>query len=116
MYEHTILSVYLYKSNQNQMKQDVFDQYVDRVCDLSGISRELMFDRSKRRELSDARFLLYYLCHRRRIKPCYIEKYMKDNGYVITHSTIIHGIKAVNKKVEEDSDYASIVRDIERMV
>lgn len=98
------------------MKQDVFNQYVERVCDLFGIERLSLFTKLKKRELSDARFLLYYLCARRGIKPCYIEKYMKDNGYDITHSTILHGVKVTSEKVREDKDYASIVKDIERLV
>lgn len=98
------------------MKQDVFNEYAERVCELFSISKRSLFDKSKKREFSDARFLLYYLCHRRRIKPCYIERYMKENGYVITHSTILYGVREVTKRVEEDSDYSSIVRDIERTV
>jgi chromosomal replication initiator protein len=98
------------------MKQDVFNQYVDRICDLFYISRESLFTKSKKREFSDARYLLYYLCVRRNIQPCYIEKYMTEGGYAITHSTILHGVGAASKKVQEDSDYASIIKEIERSV
>lgn len=98
------------------MKQEVFNQYTDRICSLFSIERESLFEKSKKRELSDARYLLYYLCVRRKMKPCYIEKYMKENGYVITHSTILHGVATVSDKVREDKDYESIVRDIERKV
>jgi hypothetical protein len=46
----------------------------------------------------------------------YIEKYMVDAGYDITHSSIIHGISAVEKRIAEDKDYVSVVKDVERAV
>jgi chromosomal replication initiation ATPase DnaA len=98
------------------MKQDVFNQYVDRVSDLFSVSREELFSKSKRRELSDARHLLYYLCAKRPIQISYIQKYMKECGYQIQHSSIIHGIKSIEEKVDKDKDYLSIVKDINKAV
>ena len=57
------------------MKQDVFNQYVDRVTDLYQIKKFELFSKSKKRELVDARHLLYYLCAKRPMKLIYIQKY-----------------------------------------
>jgi hypothetical protein len=46
----------------------------------------------------------------------YIERFMCDAGYEIRHSSIIAGINSVKKKVENDSDYNQIVKDIQKAV
>jgi len=37
---------------------------------------------------------------------------MKERGYNIGHSTIIHGIAQVEKKMEEDSDVRTIIEQL----
>lgn len=98
------------------MKQDVFNQYVERISHLFNVSEEELFSKSKKRELVDARHLLYYLCSQRPMRINYIQKYMNDKGYVIQHSSIIHGIKVIEEKLKNDNDYVSIVKDIQRAV
>ena len=98
------------------MKQDVFNQYVDRIIDLFGISREELFSKSKKREIVDARYLLYYLCHKRPMTITYIQRFMKANGYDIQHSSVIHGINDVAGRVKEDADYIQIVKDLDKAV
>lgn len=98
------------------MKHDVFNQYVERVSDLFGISKDEIFSKSKKRELVDARHLVYYLCSKRPMQVTYIQKYMNEAGYDIKHSSIIHGISAVEQKIAEDKDYVSVVREVERAV
>jgi hypothetical protein len=41
---------------------------------------------------------------------------MSKNDYSVEHSTIIHGIKSMEKKVIEDKDYSVIIKDIDRAV
>ena len=98
------------------MKHDVFNQYVERVSDLFGISKDEIFSKSKKRELVDARHLVYYLCSKRPMQVTYIQKYMNEAGYDIKHSSIIHGISAVEQKIAEDKDYVSVVTEVERAV
>lgn len=98
------------------MKSDVFNQYVDRISELFNISREELFSKSKRRDLVDARHLLYYLCFKRPMNLSYIQKFMKDSGYSIQHSSVIHGINTVANRVKEDSDYMQVVKDLEKAV
>jgi chromosomal replication initiation ATPase DnaA len=98
------------------MKQDIFNQYTDRVIDLFRISKEELFSKSKKREIVDARHLLYYLCHKRPMTITYIQKYMNDNGYEIQHSSVIHGINSVSFRVKDDADYMQIVKEMDKAV
>ena len=98
------------------MKQDVFNQYVDRVVDLFSINKDDLFSKSKKRELVDARHLLYYLCSKRPMRLNYIQKYMSDNGYKIQHSSVIHGIAVIEERIKTDNDYISIIKEVEKAV
>jgi chromosomal replication initiation ATPase DnaA len=98
------------------MKHDVFNQYVERVVDLFGITKEDFFSKTKKRAIVDARQLVYYLCAKRPMQITYIESYMNEAGYNISHPSIIHGISAVEKRIAEDKDYVSVVKEVERAV
>lgn len=98
------------------MKHDIFDQYVERASSLFDINRDEFFSKSKKRSLVDARHLVYYLCAKRPMQITYIEKYMNEAGYAITHSTVIHGIRSVKKRMADDKDYVSIVKELEQSV
>ena len=94
------------------MKNEIFNDYVERLVDAYKIPREEIFSKNKRMDVVDARHLLYYRCLKRKMQISYIQRYMKMNGYVIGHSSIIHGIKSVEVKVNEDSDYKQIINKI----
>lgn len=98
------------------MKHEIFNQYVERVTNLFDINKEDFFSKSKKRELVDARHLVYYLCAKRPMQITYIQKYMGEGGYIIEHSSIIHGISATEKKIVKDEDYVSVIKEIDRTV
>lgn len=98
------------------MKSDLFNQYVAAVCDLSGIEPTALFSKNKTRIISDARHLLYYMCSKRMMPVSYIKRYMKDNGYDTEGFVVSYGIKSVQKKIEKDPDYTSIVESIEKNI
>jgi chromosomal replication initiation ATPase DnaA len=94
------------------MKKGVFNEYLERVLNTFNITEEEIFTKSKRRDLVDARHLLYYLCYHRPMQIRYIQEYMEDYGYKVGHSSIIHGIEQVSDKVSEDMDYDTICREL----
>lgn len=94
------------------MKTKIFNQYVDRVCFLFNVDREVLFSKTKRRDVVDARHLLYYLCSQRPMRLVYIQEYMANNGYDINHSSIHHGISVVKEKMESDRDYVQEVSQL----
>ena len=94
------------------MKNNIFNEYVGKVLDLFNITETELFSKSRLTKHKDARYLLYYLCHKRPMEKHYIQEYMKERGYNIGHSTIIHGIAQVEKKMEEDSDVRTIIEKL----
>jgi chromosomal replication initiation ATPase DnaA len=98
------------------MKEDIFNQYVDRVISLFNISKDEFFSKTKKRNIVDARQLVYYLCSKRPIQITYINEFMRYNGYDVSHSVIIHGINVMKERAIDDRDYSSIIKEIERAV
>lgn len=102
------------QSKFNQMKREIFYQYVDKLCELFGITRDDLVSTNKRGDLSDARHLLYYLCSERQISISNILKYLSEIGMKTSHSTIQYGIKMVSEKVKSDKDYVQVINKIEK--
>lgn len=94
------------------MKQNIFNQYVKKVCDLFSIEDKLLFEKTKRKDVVDARHLLYYLCSKRPMRLVYIQEYMAERGYVINHSSIIYGVRVVTKRAKKDQDYQQAIKEI----
>jgi chromosomal replication initiation ATPase DnaA len=96
------------------MKIEIFNNYLDNIIKLYSIPKEWIFSKNKKMEVVDARHMLYYLCSKRKIPISYIQRYMDINGYAIGHSSIIHGIKSVEVKVNEDTDYKQLIKNLEK--
>lgn len=96
------------------MKFDVFNSYVTEVSNLFGIDEELLFTKTKQRDVVDARHMLYYLCKNRPMRIVYIQEYMLERGYKINHSSVIHGINQVKKRRRKDKDYVKAINEIEQ--
>jgi len=101
---------------KNQMHYPIFKQYRSQVSELFDINEEEIFTKSKRRDIVDARQLLYFLCSERPMRVRYIKQYMDDNGYSVGHSTIIHGIKLVKERLSYDEDLGAIIKIIQSCV
>lgn len=84
--------------------KELFDQYVNKVCEVYYIKPEELFRKTKRRDVSEARHLLYYLCYQRGIRPTTIQRLMDGRGYVCDHRPICYGISSVAKRVVNDGD------------
>ena len=94
------------------MKHQIFNIYVQKVCDIFSIEEELLFEKIKRQDVVDARHLLYYLCSQRFMKVVYIMEYMAEKGYVIGNSSVQYGINAVKKRAKKDADYKTFIKEI----
>ncbi|QDP59014.1 MAG: hypothetical protein GOVbin1678_56 [Prokaryotic dsDNA virus sp.] len=94
------------------MKREIFNNYVLKIIDLYRISKEDFFTKTKKRACVDARHFVYYLCHKRNVRIRYIQDYMEENGYEITHSSVIHGISKMSKEVEKDGDYLPVIEKL----
>jgi len=95
------------------MKADIFNEYADKVCEIFAIDRESLFTKSKRRDIVDARQMLYYLCYKRPMRLVYIQEYMAENGYPINHSSVLHGISVAKGRYKKDKDYVRVIKEVE---
>ena len=96
------------------MKQNIFNQYAEKVCDIFSIEDKSLFEKNKRKDVVDARHLLYFLCAERPMKIVYIQEYMAEKGYIINHTSILYGIRKVTERVKTDKDYVKVIKDIKK--
>ena len=95
------------------MKREIFNKYVKSIANRFGITEEELFSKTKKRELVDARQMLYYLCTDRAMSIGYIQTYLKERGYAVSHSTIIHGTNRAKDLVNGDTDLSTMITNIE---
>lgn len=98
------------------MKKEIFNQYLNAIIKMYGIERSELLSNSKKRNVADARLLLYYLCHIRPMRYSEIQNYMKEEGYDPQHTPIIKGIKRISERIEKDHDYQVVVDRIKNKV
>jgi len=72
-----------------------------------------MFTKTKKREMVDARQMLYYLCMERPIRISYIQRFMEEQGHSVCHSTIIHGYKKAKEMIDKDQDFKDVVSKLQ---
>lgn len=94
------------------MKKQVFNHYVDVISREFGVSKKLIFTKTKRRDIVDARYMLYYVCKAKDFEISYIVNYMIQGGYDITHSTIIHGIDIMTDKINSNEQVKQLAESI----
>lgn len=98
------------------MKKKIFDDYLNALCKLFRIDKSEILSGSKKRDACDARHLLYYLCRIRPMTISSIQAFMTESGYDPQHTPIIRGIKKIEKKLKEDSDYQVIIDRIKNSI
>jgi chromosomal replication initiation ATPase DnaA len=75
-----------------------------------------MFAKSKKRSVVDARQLLYFLCVNRDMRYTTIQEYLLERDVVVSHTTIMHGVKQMQQRMNEDRDIVSIINTINRVI
>ena len=96
------------------MKKNIFNKYVDKVCETYDMKKEDLFTKDKRTDFAGARHLLYYLSIESPMQIAQLRRYMKDNGYDISHSSIYHGYNKVTDLVKDDKQISKIVKNIQQ--
>ena len=95
------------------MKKDIFDGYAVAIAKQFHLTLDQMFDKTKKREIVDARQMLYYLCMERPIRISYIQRFMEEQGHSVCHSTIIHGYKKAKGLIDKDEDFKELISNIQ---
>lgn len=96
----------------NKMKKKLFDGILRQVLDRYQISKEELYEQSKMPDVVNARYLLFYVCKMKGIDVSRLRKLLKDDGFDMTYATILRGIKVMEKRIMEDSDYSVIISSI----
>ena len=94
------------------MKRDIFDVYATAIAKKFHITLDEMFAKNRRRDIVDARQMLYYLCMERPIRVSYIKRFMEEHGHTVTHSNIVMQYKKAKKLIDNDSDFKNLINDI----
>ena len=95
------------------MKEKIFNFYANSIAEQFNISLEELYTQTKKSHIVDARQLLYWLCIQRPIKKSYIQTFLKENGYKVSHSTLIYGYRQAKKLIESDQDFKAMVNTIQ---
>jgi len=98
------------------VKKPIFDQYAMAVAKAFHLEIDNMFEKSKKRNLVDARQILYLLCMERPIRLTFIKQYLEESGYDVPMSSILHGYERAQKLINEDPDYRDMVDKIKNEV
>lgn len=98
------------------MKKNIFDQYAKEICKKYNIQVDELFSPSTKRNISDARQLLYYLCYSRPMRMTEIARYVEEEGLPVTSQNVNYGVKRVVKKIKEDQDYQYVINNIRSCV
>ena len=94
------------------IKLDKFNKNVSYILENMGLSKSELFKTSKKQAIVDARQILFYVCKQDGMSISYIQKYLKDNGFDVEHSTIIHGINKITGLVQKDKDLKQFVKNV----
>ena len=93
------------------MKKKIFDSYAEAVAKHFSLSPHELFRKTKKRDIVDARQMLYFLCMERPMRISSIVRFLNEYGYDVGYSTIYNGYNRAIKNLE-DEDYSSIVNQV----
>lgn len=91
------------------MKREVFNRYVDSVCEELKVAREELFNKNKSTRVSNARHILFYLCVNRPMRVALVQEYMKEKGYDTNHRTITYGVNKIKEARKKDQDLRALI-------
>lgn len=94
------------------MKKDIFDAYADAIAEKFHLTLGEMFSKSRKREIVEARQMLYFLAKERPIRLSYIKRFMEENGLPVQYHTIMHGYTKAKEYIDSDPDYKFVVDTI----
>jgi len=94
------------------MKEYIFDQFVDNILNHTGLTREQLFENTRKIEYANPRKFLYKLCVDRGITQSDVVSYMGKNNFKCTDATIHQGISSLDKMMERDSDLSIILNKL----
>jgi chromosomal replication initiation ATPase DnaA len=98
------------------MKAKIFNDIVEEVCRANFITQEELFSKSRKRETSEARHLIFFLLQRKGIKSSHIQRMFFQNGHSMHHTSIVHGVKSIEHILTYDKSYRELLNKIENEI
>lgn len=87
-----------------------FDMIVEAAAERYRLNSDVIFSKSRVKDVADARMLIMYLAQ----KLLGLSTGSIGRKLGRQHSTVIHGIKAVTERIGKDSDYYDLVAGVEK--
>ena len=97
------------------MKEYIYKQYLNNILDHLEINLNDLLNKTKERRITEARYMLYYLCNQRGMSNSDLQSYMKTQGFEVPLNNIQYGIERMNDIITNDSDYKHIVRKLKEI-
>ena len=97
------------------MKEYIYKQYLNNILDHLEINLNDLLNKTKERRITEARYMLYYLCNQRGMSNSDIQSYMNTQGFEVPLNNIQYGIERMNDIITNDSDYKHIVRKLKEI-
>ena len=97
------------------MKKELVERIIDRVCDANLITRDDLFSRTRKREVSESRHLIFLLLLRRGIKNAQIKRIFSNYGHETHHTSILYGARSIESILTYDTNYRKLFAEIENM-
>jgi chromosomal replication initiation ATPase DnaA len=88
--------------NKIMLDYTTFDEIVSDVCRQTRVQESELVEKTKNNHITQARYLIYYLAKVAGYKPKDTIRMMSSMGHEVSHSTIIYGIKEIEKLIEDD--------------
>ena len=83
------------------IKRNIFNKYYKAISKAFEID---ILEDTKRREYTEARFVLYYFCRENKMRIRHIQELLLENGYEVTHPAIIYGYNTIKSAIAEQDD------------
>ena len=88
------------------------DELLDYILEVTAVSREEFFQKTRVQHIIEARQLFFYLLRREKVSMPYIKGYMERNGLVTNHSSVLNGYYKFRQMVEEDVNVRKLVNKV----
>jgi len=93
--------------------KEAFNMYLNAVSKKMGVSKKSILSKTKNRDATAARHMLWKLCKERPMTLAKITELMTEKGFKTSHTTILYGIRSMEKKFVDDINYESMFESLQ---
>lgn len=88
--------------NKIMIDYTTFDEIVSDVCRQTRVRESELVEKTKNNHVTQARYLIYYLAKVAGYRPKDTIRMMSAMGHEVSNSTIVYGIKEIDRLMDED--------------